>query len=400
MPPTPSAACASFVSGAALLLALTYPQTALAQPTDLGDSDPASVEAAPQEEAPLAPSEGPTSGLPETQRVQITSVGSALSPAALERMLGPELKSSYRLRFSATNHFEPEELFGERAASPDGVRVWVDASAPRTIRIYFVNRDGTRYLVRDLERSNPLNEMDREAIAQTIEWSLQALSEGTAGMTRAEAEALLAEPAEAVSSPDEPEPLPPEPTPIWRKQVDTWLPELALLYRLAPQSEELLGTQGPSLRVGLDHVSARHQLGVTLGVLYQYPRRHTQAGVSLELETLGARLGARYLALGLVTGAGLGMHLGLGFDAVFSSTQVFDRTRFEAAEDTHNIIPLLDAAFVWQQRVEPGVRFELSLGAELELAPVNYDVVTPDGKTTLVASWPARPSASIGVALF
>src|SRR5690606_13970116 len=142
-------------------------------------------------------------GLPEPVEavnnpvVLITSVGTALPPSSLERMLGPALKSSFHLRFSSSSRFDVEDLFKIRTGSSARIHVWVDATASGNARVFFANRDGTRYLVRDLERSDPLNEMDREAIAQTIEWSLQALSEGTAGMTREEVEALLSEPLEA-----------------------------------------------------------------------------------------------------------------------------------------------------------------------------------------------------------
>jgi hypothetical protein len=55
---------------------------------------------------------------------------------------------------------------------------------------------------------------------------------------------------------------------------------------------------------------------------------------------------------------------------------------------------------VWQLRVEPNLRLELSVGAELDLVDAHYDVVTSDGTMELVSRWPVRPTASIGLELF
>jgi hypothetical protein len=242
--------------------------------------------------------------------------------------------------------------------------------------------------------------MDHEAIGQTIEWSLRALSDGTAGITRAEAEALLSGPPLGANGP--PHSTPPDAPPVrrWRRKVDAWLPEVALLYAWTPHSQELFATQGPVFRIGFDHVGRSRQFGVAANIFYQYPERHAAQGVALELRTLGARLFGRYLALGLARGSGLGLRAGFGFDAVFSSPEALDRARFEAAESSQQIVPLVDMGLLWQTRVEPGVRLEVSLGTELDFVGIRYDVVTEDGVTPVVSRWPVRPSVSVGVAFF
>ena len=60
----------------------------------------------------------------------------------------------------------------------------MDTTTPGVVRLYFANRAGTRYLVRTMELSDQMDEMDREALAQAMEWSLSALAQGTAGLTR------------------------------------------------------------------------------------------------------------------------------------------------------------------------------------------------------------------------
>ena len=337
-----------------------------------------------------------TAALP---RVQVTAVG-ALPAAALEQALGPALRTSYRLGFSSANRFGPEDLFRARTRSPTSVHIWVDTRRPGTARLYFANRDGTRYLMRTLELSDSLTEMDREALAQTIEWSLQALIEGTAGITRAEAEALLSEgPVTERAVPrtdDEPRRSPD----AWRSPKVGWFPEVALLQRFSLHSAELPVTQGPVLRFGMDRLLPRHQFGFALSAQYQYPERYAELGVAIELESVASRLEARYLATGLVAGSALGVSLGLGVDAVSSRSEALDQARFEATENGLTTVPLVTAGLLWQLRVEPQVRLELCAGVELDLVSVHYDVVARDGKSTLLSRWPARPWASFGLALF
>lgn len=402
MPPTLSAVSLNFVKGgAALLLALSYCPNLMARQDESTSASSAPVPGppAPEQHTEFTAAEKAHEPI-ASPVVRITSVGRALGPASLERMLGPALKSSFDLRFSSSQHFQVEDLFRIRTDSLERIHVWVVTEEPSKARIYFANHDGTRYLMRDLERSNPINEMDREAIAQAIEWSLQAISEGTAGMTREEAKELLSEPAKEESSSPPAEPIPPAAEKIWRRKTTGWLPEVALLHDWTPVSGEMLGAQGPALRVGADKLSQRGQLGLSVNVHYQSPQRHAEDGVALELQSVGVRMDVRYLATSLIEGSGIGFRLGLGLDAVFSSPEALDWTRFEAEESTSYFVPFLAAGFVWQFHVEPSVRFETSLGVQVDIADFQYDVVTADGTQTLVSPWPVRPSLGLGVALF
>ena len=91
---------------------------------------------------------------------------------------------------------------------------------------------------------------------------------------------------------------------------------------------------------------------------------------------------------------------GAGLDVVFSSPEALDYDRFEATASGVSTVPLAAGGLVWQLQVEPSLRLELSVGAEVDLIDVHYDVVAGDGTTELVSRWPVRPSASIGLELF
>lgn len=390
MRPTLSAASTSFASLSVIIAAIALAPAVAAQPGAPGEAPPPAPDAAPPAPPPL----------PVLPRVIVTSVGAALPPTALESSLGPALRATYALHFASADRFGPEELFRARMESTAAVHVWVDTTTPGLARLYFANRDGTRYLVRTLELSAPVDELGREALAQAIEWSLQALVEGTVGLTRAEAEALFSGPAAPAHVAPAPRAEPRRPIGGLRREAPGWLPEVALLHGWAPASRELIATQGPVLRLGVDRLARRYQVGLAVSAQYLYPQRHAEAGVALEVESVAARLDARTLATGLVEGAGVGLRLGLGLDAVSATPEALDAARFEAAPPRTTAVPLVTGGLVWQLRVEPRVRLELGLGAELDLVAVHYDVVTAAGTTEILARWPVRPSATVGVALF
>lgn len=332
-------------------------------------------------------------------QIQIIVVGRALPAATLERVLGPALKSQYSLRFESAPHFKPEDLFRVRTQSSASVRVWVDTSRPKKAQLYFANREGTRYLMRTFGMSESLDEMDREALAQAIEWSLEALVEGTEGLTRAEAQALLAPPSPPPSQAEHAS-VDRQSRAMWRRQTSGWLPEVALLHQWTPHSTEMLAIQGPVLRVGFDRLDPAHQYGVSISAQYQYPARHAESGVAIELESVASRADIRYLATQLVDGSAVGLRVGLGLDAVFSSHEVLDWERFRATQNQLRGIPLVTGGLIWQFQVEPKVRLEFSLGAEVDLVATQYDIVLDGGTATLLPRWPVRPSFSVGIEIF
>src|SRR5690606_18071706 len=97
---------------------------------------------------------------------------------------------------------------------------------------------------------------------------------------------------------------------------------------------------------------------------------------AIELEGAAFRLETRYLAWGLGQGGGLGARLGFGLDTVFSAYEALDWVRFVAMENRVTHVPLVTGGIVWQVQVGPKVRFEISVGAELDLLRIHYEVST------------------------
>jgi hypothetical protein len=325
-------------------------------------------------------------------------VGERLPTSELSDALGTPIRSKFSLRFARADRFGPEDLFRAKIASEVDTHVWMDTTTPGVVRLYFANREGTRYLVRTIELSDPMDEMDREALAQVLESSLLALQEGTAGLTRKQAESLLRPPRKSVPPP-EPTPVPapsPPRAPSWRSQNDGWLPETALFYRLAAHSDEVSIVHGPGVRLGADLLSSARQLGVAASAQYQFPRRHEDPRLRLTFQTLALRFAARDVETGLIPHSGLMATLGVGLDAVWFSTEALDEQSFEAEPPRTSLLPVLTAGLGWQLRIHQSMRLELAAGLDLDLASVHYDIATLDGSERFVSRWPVRPTGTLG----
>ena len=167
----------------------------------------------------LAPASGvaatadaePTPASAAAAAVDVTVVGTPddeehVRGLAVSRALGG------RVRWLRVDAFEPASVLADVAAAGDAaVRVWIDMTDPRRARLTFATRS-ERFLIRDVELSGRFDEVDRAALAEVLELSVGALMDNErAGLSRDEAQALLArrEPPDAPLP--APAPLPPPP---------------------------------------------------------------------------------------------------------------------------------------------------------------------------------------------
>lgn len=334
--------------------------------------------------------------------VSIVVVGDRLPISVLSSSLGLPILSRFTLRFAPADRFGPEDLFRARLESAVDIHVWMDTETPGVVRLYFANRAGTRYLVRTIEFSDRMDEMDREALAQVLESSLSALAEGKTGLTRKQAELLLEPPKPARSAVTPPRGAAPRSAPSapsWRRQSRGWLPEAALFYRVTPHGNELPVVHGPGVRMGADSFTSARQLGVAASAQYQFPQRHQDDRIGLRLRALALRFDVRTVETHLVPRSGLVATLGPGLDATWLSAETREEA-FEAERTRSSVVLLLAGGLAWQLRVAASVRLELGLGVELDLASVHYDILMLDGTERFVSRWPVRPTGSFGVELF
>ena len=161
-------------------------------------------------------------------------------------LLDRRLSATRTTAWSRADLLAPADVLGA-AAPAGGVRCWLDLRDRRRARMVFAARSGERFLVRDVELSGNFDELDRAALAEVVELSIEALFENErAGLSRGEAEALLAR--RAAPPPPSPaasgrSPLADAPAAI--RQGTRY--ELGVFYAAQAQAAGLPVAQGPGL---------------------------------------------------------------------------------------------------------------------------------------------------------
>lgn len=393
MRPTPSAAfrsCnsrpgrAAVGSGLTLLLA-----AAMASATEPGSA------ATTEEAEALAASERSAS-------VQVIGIGKRLSIDTLANALGPALRRELDLRFARAERFDPAEWYDRPGRGPFDVRVWVDVATPGTAQIYFADRRRERFLVRRLEVSTPLREMDLEVLAQVIEWSLRALAQGTIDtLTREEAVQLFRAPEEPIGVDDRADigagAVPVDPTP-WRRDEGV-LPSFSSFYRLGAYSDQIPIMHGPGARAGFDTMLASSAIGAGVAVVYLLPQQHSDERVGLDVRSLIARVEMRGLLTGLASHFGVGAFVASGFETTWWAPQAVAPASYAVVGDDALTTALLATGLVGQVRVTSTLRLDLAVELDLDLAAARFDIATDAGNEPFLVRRRLRPALRIGVEL-
>src|SRR5207302_1092703 len=110
-------------------------------------------------------------------------------------LVRPKPGAAESIRWRRLESFRAPQILD---AAPDGgaraaTRCWIDLGNGRRAHLYFVGRSGARFLIRDVDLSGRFDELDLTSLAEVIDLSLAAVLENDrAGISRAEAERLLA----------------------------------------------------------------------------------------------------------------------------------------------------------------------------------------------------------------
>jgi hypothetical protein len=263
---------------------------------------------------------------------------------------------------------------------------------------------GSRYLVRDLDLSGRFDEVDRAALAEVLESSIDALiASERAGLTRAEAEAVLArrEPPAVIAAP----PLPPGPASLASTSAaapSRWA--LGFFYAAQAQGAAPTIDHGPGLTLSWAatrkfadvHEAGR---GPTLFASAQYrpPVHERDARIGVALYTVAARAGVE---CGPLAWSRLRVRLGAGADFVHVTPEASDPGAVLGA--AHWSANFVGTAALRVNLVRPSRRFWLSAALSVDVLPtaVRYDA-TIDGTTSSVFSpWRLRPGMTLETTFF
>ena len=331
---------------------------------------------------------------PATPAVDVTVVGTADDLERI-RALVPRLMGG-GARWSRVDKLDPADVLRDRRdGDTAAVRAWVDVTVATRVRLYFATRSGDRFLVRDVDLSGRFDEVDRAALAEVLESSIGALvANERAGLTRAEAEAVLArrEPPAAPPAIASPPPQPPQPPPPAPESPSRWA--IGFFYAAQAASDDTLD-HGPGVTIsfaGWRKFASVHERGrgpaLFASAQYRLPVHESTGRIGVALDTVAARAGVE---CGPLLWSRLRVRLGAGADIVQVTPESSDpAATLTGARWTASFVA--SAALRANLARRPGL-FWLSAALFADVLPttVRYDA-TIDGATTSGFFALARPS--------
>lgn len=312
-------------------------------------------------------------------------------------------------------HWDTAAAFDKRAwftsdADEAVVHCWVDLAEGRRVRLYFANEFTQRYLLRTLETSGELDEMDRAALGQAIELSLLAMLEDRdAGVSRAQAESLVEPTTPAVTTPASPDPIvdPPDPLPPSADddRMDDAPPawEVGLGYQGGYWLAQTPLAHGPRLHVAYAFLaeprlslsaSGQHRLGTTWDA-----KLVSMAAESTAL-TLGAEVAPRLFGFASGASERLAVRVAAGLELAGIEPSV--REPSPAAQSTSSrrfALPLGLVALESLTELPFGIA--VRAGGFVELVPVapRYEVGVDGRRETAFTTARVRPGVALSVGL-
>ena len=288
------------------------------------------------------------------------------------------------------------------------MRAWVDVTVATRVRLYFAtrsgNRVGDRFLVRDVDLSGRFDEVDRAALAEVLESSIGALvANERAGLTRAEAEAVLRAPRAAGGAARDraPPPQPPQAPAPAPESPSRWA--IGLFYAAQAASDDTLD-HGPGVTIsfaGWRKFASVHEQGrgpaLFASAQYRLPVHESTARIGVALDTVAARAGVE---CGPLLWSRLRVRLGAGADIVQVTPESSDpAATLTGARWTASFVA--SAALRANLARRPGL-FWLSAALFADVLPttVRYDAVIDGATAPVFSPWRVRPGLTVELTIF
>ncbi len=342
-----------------------------------------------------------------TSSVRVHLVGQELSRRELAEIIG--VSSDFDFTFDQVRKFSPRDWYGVSAPVDRQMHVWVVTPDAGQVDLYFADPGSNRFLIRHLRLSEGLDEMDREALAQAIRWSLLALAQGSVdSLTRAQAHGLLEETNESsrllpevASTQSEP----PRSVNDWDAQNEQ-VPERALGskwtgaalvgYQGVLHSTAIGLMHGPLARVSLQRGNSARSLRLGLVGFFAIPASERRQELQLRLSYLHVRGDAQIMVFSAGGRFGAGLSLGGGIENVWLSAEASpDAWSVGARRSELVFVASLGGEFSFLLR--KGWRLGVSVGADFSLKPLKLEVERDGQRELFLATYPVRPRLGLGL---
>jgi hypothetical protein len=336
------------------------------------EADPATAAAAPEVNA----------------RVSITLVGRASLAKELDDLLLEWFDSQQvRVDIRRQASLDRSEVMA-KTADTQTLRIWMTLVGT-SVRLYYADPAGERFLVRNIPLRNGLDEVGREHVVQVLVTSAEDFVSRRISSTAQEVEASLPPPP-----PAPPRPVAPAPPPPVAPAAPSFGcgPRIGPLYAVTMRGAEGVGN-GPGAVLGIACASPRVWWALSMSARYELPTTAHGTDVSVKIRTLGARW-----TLAIETPdprpLGAGVEIGGGVDhAAFEPSALPGATVTPRASgsDFRPVALFAARGSLWQGRA----RLTLSAGIAVPLLKTHYDVAAGSDRLTQVTPWRVEPTFTL-----
>jgi hypothetical protein len=334
-------------------------------------------------------------------------------PGLLTELLG---RKGIAVRFVREPTFRAADLLASEDVGERSVSVFIEVPSNRVARLSFRGPRAARFLLRELGLLDGLDDVGREAVAQVVDSSIDALmSFSLEGISRDEARAAL---ARAPSPPPAPgtvvdlgprtakpagPPVAPAAVPATVAKASAgragvvWRGWLAARYSAAYEGPDLGLAHGPGLEAGLERAGPRLFLRARLVGERCFTQVITSPALGADVQDDVARL---LIDLGWspVARQALSLGVGVGIDATAIQPGPALAPNVTPTAATTHVVPVVPA----ELRYEVGGdawRVGVLVFADASLYATHYDLARAGTVERLATPWPVRPGAAVVIGL-
>lgn len=359
-------------------------------------SAPARPGAAPSAAASAAATTSPSVTAPDnapTNSVEIVVVGEGSELEAIRRAVAPHDFGEASATWRVQPKFERRTLLDAPAPASASVRAFI-VPFPGRADLYFADRAGERFLVREVQLPNGLDAVGREAVSQVLALSVVALLEDhAAGISRSEAQRLFAPP-----EPEPVEPTPPaaEPGPSARAVSVS----AGAFYAAKAYGDGVALVHGPGVKLAFISSGESSHSALWASAQYELPQSYRAADVGVKWSTALFRGGVEWSHALPGTPLYAGLRLGLGADLIDFSPRLGDAgSVFVLTAARQSTVAVFTPAF--ELALPLGERWSVTADFYADCYPTQVAFgLERDGTPERVLSpWRVRPGLALGLML-
>jgi hypothetical protein len=325
----------------------------------------------------------------EQARVSIALVGRASLAKELDDLLLEWFDAQHmRVDIRRQPSLERSEVLAA-TADRQTLRVWM-VLVGESVRLYYADPSGERFLVRDIPLRNGLDEVGREHVVQVLVTSAEDFVNRRVSSTQQEVEMGLppppvqqaaARPVAALAAP-----------PVKTTPATGCGPRIGASYAVTLRGDEGMG-HGPGAILGMGCATSRFSWALSMTAHYGWPAEAKGDDVTLSVRTFAAR-GTVAVETPDPRPFSVGVEIGGGVDrAAFEP-----RTRPGAAVVAHGAgadlrpVALVAArGSLWHGQG----RLTFAMGINVPLVKTHYDVAIGTERHAEVTPWPVQPTFTL-----